>query len=137
MQQIGTLTGKKYLGDYGSDMEQFAALMNAGAVVAEAMDLKVGVALTAEQMASLTTDIVWLVEEVVNGQKVLVPEVFLAQVRSEDLRPDGALIVGGEVELYSKQDIKNMGTGVSIKNVGGLGLSFNGEKYIENIKDYS
>ena len=109
LQQIGTLTGKKYLGDYGSDMEQFAALMNAGAVVAEAMDLKVGVALTAEQMASLTTDIVWLVEEVVNGEKVLVPDVFLAQVRSEDLRPDGALIVGGEVELYSKQDIKNMG----------------------------
>ena len=137
LQQIGTLTGKKYLGDYGSDMEQFAALMNAGAVIAEEMNLKVGVALTAEQMASLTTDIVWLVEEVVNGQKVLVPEVFLAQVRSEDLRPDGALIVGGEVELYSKQDIKNMGTGVSIKNVGGLGLSFNGEKYIENIKDYS
>ena len=119
LQQIGTLTGKKYLGDYGSDMEQFAALMNAGAVVAEAMDLKVGVALTAEQMASLTTDIVWLVEEVVNGQKVLVPEVFLAQVRSEDLRPDGALIVGGEVELYSKQDIKNMG---NIKSDGTVAL---------------
>ena len=119
LQQIGTLTGKKYLGDYGSDMEQFAALMNAGAVVAEAMDLKVGVALTAEQMASLTTDIVWLVEEVVNGEKVLVQEVFLAQVRSEDLRPDGALIVGGEVELYSKQDIKNMG---NIKSDGTVAL---------------
>lgn len=119
LQQIGTLTGKKYLGDYGSDMEQFAALMNAGAVVAEAMDLKVGVALTAEQMASLTTDIVWLVEKVVNGEKVLVPEVFLAQVHSEDLRPDGALIVGGEVELYSKQDIKNMG---NIKSDGTVAL---------------
>ena len=119
LQQIGTLTGKKYLGDYGSDMEQFAALMNAGAVVAEAMDLKVGVALTAEQMASLTSDIVWLVEEVVNGEKVLVPEVFLAQVHSEDLRPDGALIVGGEVELYSKQDIKNMG---NIKSDGTVAL---------------
>lgn len=119
LQQIGTLTGKKYLGDYGSDMEQFAALMNAGAVIAEEMNLKVGVALTAEQMASLTTDFVWLVEEVVNGQKVLVPEVFLAQVRSEDLRPDGALIVGGEVELYSKQDIKNMG---NIKSDGTVAL---------------
>ena len=119
LQQIGTLTGKKYLGAYGSDMEQFAALMNAGAVVAEAMDLKVGVALTAEQMASLTTDIVWLVEEVVNGEKVLVPEVFLAQVRSEDLRPDGALVVGGEVELYSKQNIKNMG---NIKSDGTVAL---------------
>lgn len=119
LQQIGTLTGKKYLGDYGSDMEQFAALMNVGAVVAEEMNLKVGVALTAEQMASLTTDIVWLVEEVVNGEKVLVPEVFLAQVRSEDLRPDGALILGGEVELYSKQDIKNMG---NIKSDGTVAL---------------
>ena len=119
LQQIGTLTGKKYLGDYGSDMEQFSALMNAGAVIAKEMNLKVGVALTAEQMASLTTDIVWLVEEVVNGQKVLVPEVFLAQVRSEDLRPDGALIVGGEVELYSKQDIKNMG---NIKSDGTIAL---------------
>ena len=119
LQQIGTLTGKKYLGDYGSDMEQFSALMNAGAVIAKEMNLKVGVALTAEQMASLTTDIVWLVEEVVNGQKVLVPEMFLAQVRSEDLRPDGALIVGGEVELYSKQDIKNMG---NIKSDGTVAL---------------
>ena len=119
LQQIGTLTGKKYLGNYGSDMEQFAALMNAGAVIAEEMNLRVGVALTAEQMASLTTDIVWLVEEVVNGQKVLVPEVFLAQVRSEDLRPDGAIVVGGEVELYSKQDIKNMG---NIKSDGTVAL---------------
>lgn len=145
LQQIGTLTGKKYLGDYGSDMEQFAALMNAGAVVAEAMDLKVGVALTAEQMASLTTDIVWLVEEVVNGEKVLVPEVFLAQVRSEDLRPDGALIVGGEVELYSKQDIKNMGNirsdgtvALRAENVGNKGdiagknLKIKAEKNITN-----
>lgn len=145
LQQIGTLTGKKYLGDYGSDMEQFAALMNAGAVVAEAMDLKVGVALTAEQMASLTTDIVWLVEEVVNGQKVLVPEVFLAQVRSEDLRLDGALIVGGEVELYSKQDIKNMGNirsdgtvalraeNVSNKgDIAGKNLKIKAEKNITN-----
>ena len=119
LQQIGTLTGKKYLGDYGSDMEQFAALMNAGAVIAEEMNLKVGVALTAEQMASLTTDIVWLVEEEVNGQKVLVPEVFLAQVRQEDLRPSGALIIGGEVELYAKQNIKNMG---NIKSDGTVAL---------------
>ena len=119
--------------------------MNAGAVVAEAMDLKVGVALTAEQMASLTTDIVWLVEEVVNGQKVLVPEVFLAQVHSEDLRPDGALIVGGEVELYSKQDIKNMGNirsdgtvALRAENVGNKGditgknLAVKAEKNITN-----
>ena len=129
IEQIAKLTGRPYLGDYGSDMEQFAALMNAGAVVAEAMDLKVGVALTAEQMASLTTDIVWLVEEVVNGQKVLVPEVFLAYVRAADLTNDGALIVGGDVAIYSKENIENIGTiradgtvdlkGENINNLGG------------------
>ena len=129
IEQIAKLTGRPYLGDYGSDMEQFAALMNAGAVIAEEINLKVGVALTAEQMASLTTDIVWLVEEEVNGQKVLVPEVFLASVRAADLTNDGALIVGGDVAIYSKENIENIGTiradgtvdlkGENINNLGG------------------
>ena len=108
--QISKLTGKPYLSTYGSDMEQFKALMDAGSVAAKEMNLQVGVALTAEQIASLTSDIVWLVEEVVNGEKVLVPEVYLANVREEDLTNTGALIVGGEVEIYSKQDIQNIGT---------------------------
>ena len=129
IEQIAKLTGRPYLGDYGSDMEQFAALMEAGAVVAEEMNLEIGVALTAEQMASLTSDIIWLVEEEVNGQKVLVPEVFLASVRAEDLTNDGALIVGGDVAIYSKENIENIGTiradgtvelkGENINNLGG------------------
>lgn len=129
LEQVLNLTGKKYLDGYGSDMEQFQALMEAGATVAEEMGLEIGVALTAEQIASLTSDIVWLVEEEINGQKVLVPEVYLAAIRDEDLKASGALITGGEVELYSKQDIENIGTinadrtvdlhGENIKNLGG------------------
>lgn len=129
LEQVLGLTGKKYLDGYGSDMEQFQALMEAGAVAAEEMGLEIGVALTAEQIASLTSDIVWLVEEEINGQKVLVPEVYLAAIRDEDLKASGALITGGEVELYSKQDIENIGTinadrtvdlhGENIKNLGG------------------
>ena len=129
IEQIAKLTGRPYLGDYGSDMEQFAALMEAGAVAAEELNLEIGVALTAEQMVSLTSDIVWLVEEEVNGQKVLVPEVFLAYVRAADLTNDGALIVGGDVAIYSKENIENIGTiradgtvdlkGENINNLGG------------------
>ena len=129
IEQIAKLTERPYLGDYGSDMEQFAALMEAGAVAAEELNLEIGVALTAEQMASLTSDIVWLVEEEVNGQKVLVPEVFLASVRAEDLTNDGVLIVGGDVAIYSKENIENIGTiradgtvdlkGENINNLGG------------------
>ena len=127
--RIAKLTGRPYLGDYGSDMEQFAALMEAGAVAAEELNLEIGVALTAEQMASLTSDIVWLLEENINGQKVLVPEVFLASVRAADLTSDGALIVGGDVAIYSKENIENIGTikadgtvdlkGENINNLGG------------------
>ena len=103
--------------------------MEAGAVAAEELNLEIGVALTAEQMASLTSDIVWLVEEHINGQKVLVPEVFLASVRAADLTSDGALIVGGDVAIYSKENIENIGTikadgtvdlkGENINNLGG------------------
>ena len=129
MQQILGLTGKKYLDTYGSDMDQFRALMESGAVAAEEMHLEIGVALTAEQAASLTSDIVWLVKEHIHGEDVLVPEVYLASVRKEDLKPSGALITGGDVALYSKQDIQNIGTisadrtvslhGENVENKGG------------------
>ena len=146
IEQIAKLTGRPYLGDYGSDMEQFAALMEAGAVAAEELNLEIGVALTAEQMASLTSDIVWLVEENINGQKVLVPEVFLASVRAADLTSDGALIVGGDVAIYSKENIENIGTiradgtvdlkGENINNLGGRiageNVKLDAEKNITN-----
>ncbi len=146
IEQIAKVTGRPYLGDYGSDMEQFAALMEAGAVAAEELNLEIGVALTAEQMASLTSDIVWLVEENINGQKVLVPEVFLASVRAADLTSDGALIVGGDVAIYSKENIENIGTiradgtvdlkGENINNLGGRiageNVKLDAEKNITN-----
>ena len=143
--QISKLTGRPYLSTYGSDLEQFKALMDAGTTAAQEMNLTVGAALTAEQIASLTSDIVWLVEEVVNGEKVLVPEVYLASVREEDLTHTGALIVGGEVEIYSKQNIQNIGTiradgtvdlrGQNLSNKGtvsGKNVNVQAEKTITN-----
>ncbi|SCM83023.1 Filamentous hemagglutinin family N-terminal domain protein [uncultured Sporomusa sp.] len=109
-EQLTGLTGKRFLDGYSSDLEQYKALMENGAVAAEEMGLTIGVGLTAEQVASLTSDIVWLVEETINGQKVLVPEVYLSSLKAEDLSESGALIVGGDIELYAKQDITNLGT---------------------------
>ena len=83
--QILNLTGKQYLAGFTSDEEQFKELMNNAAIAADKFDLTVGVALTAEQMANLTTDIVWMVEQEVNGQNVLVPVVYLASVRKASL----------------------------------------------------
>ncbi|WP_434131043.1 hypothetical protein KIAC18_002540 [Sporomusa sphaeroides] len=64
--------------------------MENGAVAAEAMGLTIGVGLTAEQVTSLTSDIVWL-EETINGQKVLVPEVYLSSPKA--VRSRGTFIL--------------------------------------------
>jgi filamentous hemagglutinin len=66
----------------------------------EELHLSLGVALDAEQVAALTHDIVWMQEQEVNGQKVLVPVLYLAQA-SDRLAPSGALIQGQDVALIS------------------------------------
>lgn len=127
--QILNLTGKQYLAGFNSDEEQFKELMNNAAIAADKFNLTVGVALTAEQMANLTTDIVWMVEQEVNGQNVLVPVVYLASVRKGELKPDGALLAGGNIHLVTGDTLTNTGsivasdnsdiTAGSINNLGG------------------
>jgi filamentous hemagglutinin len=50
---------------HANDEAQYRDLMTAGATVAKQWQLVPGVALTPAQMAALTTDIVWLVEQTV------------------------------------------------------------------------
>ena len=109
-QQLTNLTGRKYLGGYTSDLEQYKALMENGAVAAEKLNLTIGIALTPEQVAALTSDMVWLVETEVNGQTVLVPQIYLASIKAQDLTKEGAIITGGEIELYAKDTLTNIGT---------------------------
>ncbi|WP_146041331.1 S-layer family protein, partial [Variovorax sp. B4] len=61
-EQVAQLTGYRLLDGFESDDAQYAALMSAGVTFAQAYGLRPGVALTAAQMAQLTSDIVWLVE---------------------------------------------------------------------------
>src|SRR5690606_3956749 len=93
-EQIGELTGRRFLEGYASDEEQYRALMEAGALFAQQFGLRPGVALSAEQMAQLTSDIVWLVEQTVtladgSTQTVLVPQVYL-RLRPGDLDDTGS-----------------------------------------------
>ena len=48
----------------------------------------------------------------------------------------GSMIGAGTLSISSDGTLTNYGAGVSIENVGGVGISFNGGKYIGNIKDY-
>jgi len=108
--QITQLTGRRYLEGYSSNDVQYRGLMENAVYYAKAFNLTVGIALTAEQMAGLTSDMVWLVEKDVGGQKVLAPVVYLSKVNAEDLRPTGALIVANDINLVASDTLTNMGT---------------------------
>lgn len=112
-EQVINLTGQRYLDGYNNDEEQFKALMDQGLAFSQQYNLKVGVALTAEQMGLLTQDIVWLVNAKVtlpdgSQQNVLVPQVY-ARMQPGDLDGSGALIAGRNVNLNLGESLFNSG----------------------------
>ncbi|MCO3670951.1 S-layer family protein, partial [Pseudomonas aeruginosa] len=72
-------TGQRYIDGLSSDEALFRYLMDNAIAYKDKLQLQLGVGLSAEQMAALTHDIVWLEEVEVNGEKVLAPVVYLAQ----------------------------------------------------------
>ncbi len=98
-QSIFEQTGQHYLNNsVGSALEQMRQLIDAAGDAQQSLNLVTGIALTAEQIASLTQDIVWYEEIEVNGQTVLAPKLYLAQATLESLST-GALLAGGEVSI--------------------------------------
>jgi len=108
-QAIVDRTGQRFIDGQTSDEAVFRYLMDNAIRSKQSLDLSVGVSLTGQQVAALTHDIVWLEEQVVNGEKVLVPVVYLAQADNR-LAPDGALIVGQDVSLIAGKNLENAGT---------------------------
>ncbi|MDT3487913.1 hemagglutinin repeat-containing protein [Stenotrophomonas maltophilia] len=109
MEQITGLTGRRYLdADQGDGMGQYRAMMDAGVSEAARQQLSVGVALSAEQVAALNEDIVWMVAQEVDGQKVLVPVVYLSQATANRLQLGGAAIAGESVEIRAG-NVSNQG----------------------------
>ncbi|WP_307753629.1 hemagglutinin repeat-containing protein [Xanthomonas albilineans] len=113
-EQIGQLTGRRFLDGYSSDEAQYQALLDAGATVGKAWGLRPGVALTAAQMAELTSDIVWLVAQTVtlpDGRTTtaLVPQVYL-RLHPGDLDSGGALLAGANVDAHVSGTLTNTGT---------------------------
>jgi filamentous hemagglutinin len=113
-QQVMQLTGYRYVEGFGNDTDEYTALMNAGATFARQYNLTVGVALTAAQMAQLTSDIVWLVQRTVtlpdgSTQQVLVPQVYV-RVQPGDIDGSGALLSADQTVIKGSGDLTNTGT---------------------------
>ncbi|WP_246883803.1 hemagglutinin repeat-containing protein [Pseudomonas koreensis] len=108
-QAVVARTGQRFIDGQTSDEAMFKYLMNNAVTSKNELNLSLGVTLTAQQVAALTHDIVWLEEHEVNGEKVLVPVLYLAQANNR-LAPNGALIQGGDVTLIAGADLNNAGT---------------------------
>ncbi len=130
-EQIGQLTGTTFLEGYADDEAMYRALLSNGASFGKAHELRPGIALTAEQMTQLTTDLVWLVEQEVTladgtTQRVLVPQVYLVP-RDGDLLPSGALIAGDRVQMALSGDFNNSGSvrggdvAITAQNIANIG----------------
>lgn len=103
-------TGSRYLeAGLNDDYAQYRYLMDNAIAAQDALNLRVGVGLTPAQTAALTHDIVWMEEQVINGQKVLAPVLYLAQLDDRNVR-GGGIIQGRDVELISGGDLVNVGT---------------------------
>ena len=112
-EQIGELTGRRFLEGYASDEAQYQSLLDAGATVAKEWNLRPGVALTEAQMAQLTSDIVWLVEQTItladgSTTTALVPQVYL-RLREGDIDPNGAVLAGANVDITVNNGLVNSG----------------------------
>ena len=112
-EQIARLTGYRRLDGYDNDEAQLKALMDAGITFARSQQLVPGVALSAAQVAQLTSDIVWLENQTVtlkdgSQQTVLVPKVYVV-ARKGDLNSTGSLISANVLQLNA-DEIRNGGT---------------------------
>ena len=87
--------------------------MDAGIAYAKEYNLKPGIALTKEQMAALTSDMVWLESTTVtvNGKTydVLYPHVYFKAGSEKKIAADGSLISANQLVMEAKNQLDNSG----------------------------
>ena len=137
-EQINQLTGRRYLDGYQNALEQYQGLMNNGIRYAKQFNLVPGVGLTKEQMAELTTDLVWMVNQEItlpSGKKlnVLTPKIYLATNRTK-ITPTGSVISGDSI-VGTVKDMTNEGTvlAANLVNLYGQDLENKGLVFANNV----
>ncbi|MDR1660689.1 MAG: filamentous hemagglutinin N-terminal domain-containing protein, partial [Desulfovibrio sp.] len=126
--QVMAATGQRFLSGYGTDADQMRGLMDNAVAQAAGLQLSLSVALSPEQVAALTHDIIWLVEEEYMGQKVLAPRLYLASATADDIMPNGG-VQARNVYVNAGKNLLNEGVinggtvnlaSLDITNSGGL-----------------
>ena len=107
-QSILQTTAQQYLHPHiSSEAEQVKYLIDNGIAVKQDLQLALGVALSQAQINRLKKDMVWYVEKNVNGQKVLAPQLYLAQATINKLGTSKPTIQShGPMHLDVKHKVK-------------------------------
>jgi filamentous hemagglutinin len=126
--QLIAQTGANVIKGMESEAAQMQALMDNASTEAGKLGLVYGQALSPDQVANLTEDMVWMVETVVGGQKVVAPVVYLAKstkdaiegggpvisatnakINAGTVTNTGGTIAGDKLDITAKGDITNTG----------------------------
>ncbi|WP_312998182.1 hemagglutinin repeat-containing protein [Leclercia sp.] len=119
-------TGTRYINGLGSDLDQMRYLMDSAAGAETSLGLKLGVALTADQIAALDHSILWWETATVNGQTVMVPKVYLSP--KDATVQSGSVISGSNVQLVGG-NVTNSGSTLLAQK----GLSVDSSNSISNL----
>ncbi|MBR9865892.1 MAG: filamentous hemagglutinin N-terminal domain-containing protein [Oceanospirillales bacterium] len=108
-EQILAEAGQRFIADGLIDEnDQYRYLLENGLQANESLSLRLGIALTAEQINNLQKDIVWMVETEVNGEKVLVPQLFLSSATRANIA-EGAKFVARNIDVVTDGVVTNSG----------------------------
>ena len=106
--------------------------LTTGITAAKALNLRPGIALTAEQVARLIIDIVWIEEQTItlddgSTQKALVPKVYTRQAVGQ-IDGTGSLIAANNLVVNVTGDVNNQSqlVGHNTLNVKALNLTNEG-----------
>ncbi|HBA6777531.1 TPA: contact-dependent inhibition toxin CdiA [Escherichia coli] len=105
--------GGRYINGVGSDTDQMRYLMDNAARAQKALGLKFGVALTADQVAALDQSILWYKAVTINGQTVMVPEVYLSP---KDVTLQNGSIISGQNVRLAGGNVTNSGSTLMAQN---------------------
>lgn len=121
-QQLIAQTGQGLIDGASNLADVMQNLMDGGAKQAKDLGLVYGQPPSAEQLGKLTENIVWMVETIVNGEKVLAPVVFLAPAVVASIER-GANIVADDMTLQVASLMNTGGTleGKNEMNVASAG----------------
>jgi filamentous hemagglutinin len=122
-EQLFALTGRRLAGSTEELRALLKALYDNAASATEALALTPGVALTAEQVVALTADIIWMEEQEIDGQTVLVPVVYLSGDTLDETMLASAQISGATTELNAG----SLGNSGAITGTTGLRIATGGD----------